>query len=84
MAIAPNRLNGVAADFDEASKLKGLRGERLLGAFVQVSHHIAFADASGAWAETAQVLDGDKIFPAVFPFQGKLGADLLEVKKAHV
>ena len=83
MAIAPDRRDGVSADRIQTAELEGGRGERFLGAFIQVAQHVHLAFAASAGAGPAKPLQTDKTFAAVLPLDRQFIADVLNVHRSH-
>ena len=83
MSVGPDRLYGVAADAIDLTDLEGERRKRLLGPFVEISHHIDFPFATGAGTIPPQHLEPDKTFRSVIPLDGEFIAYLLNVLRSH-
>src|ERR1700722_8482697 len=84
MAVAPDRLNGIAAHFNNAFELEGRWPERLLRPFVECSHDVALAFAASAGAGSPQLLQWNKAFPGILPFDGQFRTDLLQIRRLHI
>ena len=70
MAVAPDRLQGVAADMGHTQELKRLRCQRLVRSLIKIAHDVPFAFAARAGAMTPQRFQLDKAFTAILPFDG--------------
>src|SRR6266516_4836987 len=83
MAVAPNRLNGVAADVGDAPELKRLRRQRFVRILIDIPHDVALAFASGARTTTSQHFQPHETFAAILPSDGQFIADLLNIRRSH-
>ena len=83
MAIRPIWLNGVGANPAQASELKSLRSKWPVRIFVEVSHDVHFAFATGARTMTPEFFKMHKLFAAVFPPNRQLISNLLNVQGFH-
>ncbi len=83
MAVGPNRLQRIASHRDQARQLKRPGRKRCGWIFVQMTHDIGFAFATGAGTGTPQILQGDETLRAIIPFNRQLIADELEVQRTH-
>ena len=84
MAVAPDRLKSVAANEVQFFQFERFGGQRLVRAFVEIAHDIAFAHAAGTRTLPAQFFNGNVAFPAIVPFDGQFGANLLEIDRSHI
>jgi hypothetical protein len=78
MAVAPARLQGVAADQIETDQLKAFRGVTNVWA-VDVTKHIRLAPARRAGTGATKELQIEIRFRPVVPLNGELVANLLDV-----
>jgi len=83
VAVGPDGLEGVGTDRFQAEQLRRAGGQRTVRSFVQVSHDIGLAGATGTGAMTAQGDQGDETLGAIIPAEGEFGADDLDVDGAH-
>src|SRR5438093_4846389 len=83
MAVAPNRLNGVAADVGDAPELKRRRRQRFVRIFIDIAHNDALALAAGAWATPSQRFQPHKAFVAILPSDRQFFADMLNIHRSH-
>lgn len=83
MAIAPNRLNAIAANALKAAQAERLRRQLLFRGFVQVAHDIRFALAARARASLAKSPQRNVALRAVIPFDSHFFPDDLNVQWLH-
>src|SRR5436190_1987563 len=83
MAVAPNRLDGVAADVGDARELKRLWRQRPVRILIDIPQDVAFAFAACARASTPQRFQPHKAFAPIIPLDGQFIADLLNIRRSH-
>ena len=83
MAIAPRRLQAVAAYQRETPPLKSRRGQRFVGPFVKLPQDIHLALAARARTSAAQGFQNQITLTAIVPLDGQFTADGLYVCRSH-
>ena len=83
MAVAPNRLDGVAAHVGDAPELKRLGRQRFVRILINVPHDVGLAFAPGAGTTTSQRLQPHKTLAAILPSDGQFIANLLNIHRSH-
>jgi hypothetical protein len=83
MTIGPNGLDAIRSHSAEAHELKRGWGERLVGSFVKMAHHVRFSFASRAGASETKRLEAHDGFFEICPTDGEMITDDLNISGLH-
>lgn len=83
MSVAPNRLDGIAADHFKRPKLEGCRLQGKFRPATDVAEDVSFTGAVGTGTVAAELLQFDVAFRSTVPCNGQFVADDLNVGGLH-